>query len=204
MELKLLAAKGSPKDVKVSDVVFGSDFNEALIHQVITAYRAAGRSGSKAQKTRAEVSGGGIKPWRQKGTGRARAGTIRSPIWRKGGVTFAARPRDFSQKVNKKMYKTALRSILAELARQDRLVLVEDFKIEEPKTRNVVSQLKNYKLDDVLLVTEKIDKNLYLATRNLKTTAVCDVANINPVELIGFEKVMLTLAAVKKLEEWLG
>lgn len=205
MELRVITSAGKEKEaIKVSDAVFAKKFNEDLVHQVITAYRAAGRSGTKAQKTRAEVSGGGIKPWRQKGTGRARAGTTRSPIWRKGGVTFAAKPRNFEQKVNKKMLKNAMRSIFGELARSERLVLIEDFKVSEPKTKNFAEQLKNCNVSDVLVVTEKLDDNLYLAARNLPTAAVCDVASLNPVALVAFNKVMLTLAAVKKLEEWLG
>ena len=205
MELSVLkpgnAAAGT---VSVSDVAFAREYNEDLVHQVVTAYMAGARQGTRAQKTRAEVAGGGKKPWRQKGSGRARAGTIRSPIWRSGGVTFAARPQDHSQKVNRKMYRAALRSIMSELARQDRLVVVESMELEAPKTKLLVKQLGEYGLDSVLIVSAEVGENLYLAARNLHKVDVRDVDGIDPVSLIGHEKVMITVDAVKKFEEMLG
>ena len=192
------------KAIDVSETTFGRQFNEALVHQVVVAYMAGARQGTKAQKTRSEANGGGRKPWRQKGTGRARAGTIRSPIWRGGGVTFAAKPRDFSQKVNKKMYRGAMQSILSELIRQDRLVVTEDFSVDAPKTKQVSERLKQFGLENVLIVVEDVDENLYLATRNLRNVDVIDVQGVNPVNLIGFEKVLFTVGALKKAEEMLG
>jgi len=190
--------------VSVSDVAFAREYNEDLVHQVVTAYMAGARQGTRAQKNRAAVAGGGKKPWRQKGTGRARAGTIRSPIWRSGGVTFAAQPQDHSQKVNRKMYRAALRSIMSELARQDRLVVVESIDLEAPKTKLLVKQLGEYGLDNVLIVSAEVGENLYLAARNLHKVDVRDVDGIDPVSLIGHEKVVVTVAAVKKFEEMLG
>lgn len=190
--------------IQVSDAVFGADFKENLVHQVVNAFMAAARSGTKAQKTRSEVSGGGIKPYRQKGTGRARQGTIRSPIFRTGGVTFAAKPRDYSQKVNRKMYRGAIRSILSELLRQDRLVVVDSFTIDEPKTKAVMAKLKELGLKDVLIVTDALDHNLLLATRNVYGVDVCEPQDINPVALVGFEKILVTAAALKQLEERLA
>jgi large subunit ribosomal protein L4 len=190
--------------VSVSDVAFAREYNEDLVHQVVTAYMAGARQGTRAQKTRSEVAGGGKKPWRQKGSGRARAGTIRSPIWRSGGVAFAARPQDHSQKVNRKMYRAALRSIMSELARQDRRVVVESLDLEAPKTKLLVKQLGEYGLDSVLIVSSEVGENLYLAARNLHKVDVRDVDGIDPVSLIGHEKVMITVAAVKKFEEMLG
>ncbi len=206
MELKIsVPGKADAKNtLKVSDEVFGQKFNSALVHQVVTACRAAARQGSKKQKTRAEVSGGGAKPWRQKGTGRARAGTSRSPIWRSGGVTFAARPRQFDQKVNKKMYHGAVRSILSELARQDRLIIVEDFAVMAPKTRELIAKLADYNLKEALLVVNSTDENLQLAARNLSKVYICQPNEISLVDLIGFEKVLMTVPAVKRFEEWLG
>ncbi|MEY3006865.1 MAG: hypothetical protein RI942_1207 [Pseudomonadota bacterium] len=205
MELSVVkpgnAAAGT---VAVSEATFAREYNEALVHQVVTAYLAGARQGTRAQKTRSEVAGGGKKPWRQKGTGRARAGTIRSPIWRSGGTTFAAKPQDHSQKVNKKMYRAAMRSILSELARTDRLVVVESFDVEAPKTKMLVEQLKGYGVDNVLIIANEIDKNLYLAARNLHKVDVSDVEGIDPVSLIAFEKVMVTVDAVKKFEEALA
>lgn len=195
---------GAAGTVQVSDVAFAREFNEDLVHQVVTAYLAGARQGTRAQKTRSEVSGGGKKPWRQKGTGRARAGTIRSPIWRSGGVTFAARPQDHSQKVNKKMYRAALQSILSELARQDRLVVVESFELEEPKTKLLVKALGDYGLENALVVSEEVTENLYLASRNLHKVDVRDVSGVDPVSLIAFEKVVMTVSALKKFEEMLG
>jgi len=190
--------------VSVSDVAFAREYNEDLVHQVVTAYLAGARQGTRAQKTRSDVRGGGKKPWRQKGTGRARAGTIRSPIWRSGGVTFAARPQDHSQKVNRKMYRAALRSIMSELARQDRLVVVESMELEAPKTKLLAKQLGDYGLDNVLIVSAEVGENLYLAARNLHKVDVRDVDGIDPVSLIGHEKVVVTVDAVKKFEEVLG
>ncbi len=190
--------------LQVSDAVFGADFKEALVHQVVTAYMAGARAGTKAQKNRSAVSGGGKKPYRQKGTGRARAGTIRSPLWRGGGVTFAAKPRSYAQKVNKKMYRGALRSILSELVRQERLVVVDSFGVDAPKTRQLVGKLKELGLDDVLIVTEQADENLYLAARNLYHVDVRDSDELDPVSLVGYEKVLMTTEALKKIEERLA
>lgn len=192
----------STNTLPVSDVVFGAEYNEALIHQVVTAYMAAGRAGTKAQLTKGEVSGGGKKPWKQKGTGRARAGSIRSPLWRGGGKTHAAIPRDHSQKVNRKMYRGAIRSIVAELARKGHLVVAEQFTVDAIKTKDLVTRLKELG-QDVLIVTGELDKNLYLSARNLPHVAVCDVEALNPLTLLQHEKVLLTTDAVKKLEAWL-
>jgi large subunit ribosomal protein L4 len=190
--------------VEVSDANFAKEFNEDLVHQVVTAYLAGARQGTRAQKNRAAVSGGGKKPWRQKGTGRARAGTIRSPIWRSGGVTFAAQPQDHTQKVNKKMYRAAMRSILSELARQERLVVVDELAIKEPKTKLLVKMLGGLGLDSALLVSEEISANLYLASRNLHKVNVVDVEGVDPVSLVGADKVIITVPALKKFEELLG
>lgn len=190
--------------VTVSEVAFGKEFNEPLVHQVVTAYMAAGRQGSKAQKTRSEVRGGGKKPWRQKGTGRARAGTIRSPLWRSGGVTFAAKPRDFEQKVNRKMYRGAMRCILSELVRQDRLVVVDAFDVAEPKTKSLVAKLNTLGVQSALIVAGEVSENLYLASRNLPRVDVCDVQAADPVSLIAHEKVVVTVDALKKIEELLA
>jgi len=190
--------------IEVCERTFGGEFNETLVHQAVVAYMAGGRQGSKKQKTRSEVSGGGKKPWRQKGTGRARAGTIRSPIWRGGGATFAARPQDHSQKLNKKMYRAAMRSILSELVRQDRLVVVEDFSVEAPKTKALLGKLDTLGLQDVLIVSENVEQNLYLAARNLPHVDVRDVQASDPVSLIAYDKVLMTVSAVKKFEEMLG
>ncbi|NLD13640.1 MAG: 50S ribosomal protein L4 [Gammaproteobacteria bacterium] len=190
--------------IDVCERTFGAEFNETLVHQAVVAYMAGGRQGSKKQKTRAEVSGGGRKPWRQKGTGRARAGTTRSPIWRSGGVTFAARPQDHSQKLNKKMYRAAMRSILAELVRQDRLVVVEELAIAAPKTKELLSKLNALQLNDVLIVSDAVEENLYLAARNIPHVDVRDVQGTDPVSLIAYEKVLMTVSAVKKFEELLG
>ncbi|MEP1471834.1 MAG: 50S ribosomal protein L4 [Halieaceae bacterium] len=190
--------------VSVSDVAFAREYNEDLVHQVVTAYMAGARQGTRAQKNRAAVSGGGKKPWRQKGTGRARAGTIRSPIWRSGGVTFAAQPQDHSQKVNRKMYRAALRSIMSELARQERLVVVESLDLEQPKTKLLAQQLGEYGVDNVLIIGTEVGENLYLASRNLHKVDVRDVDGVDPVSLIAYDKVMVTVDAVKKFEEMLG
>ena len=190
--------------VAVSEANFAREYNEALVHQVVTAYLSGARQGTRAQKTRSEVAGGGKKPWRQKGTGRARAGTIRSPIWRSGGVTFAAKPQDHSQKVNRKMYRAAMRSILSELARTDRLMIVETLDVEQPKTKLLVETLKGYGVDNVLIVADSVDKNLYLASRNLHKVDVRDVEGADPVSLIAYDKVMITVDAVRKFEEALA
>jgi len=190
--------------VSVSEATFAREYNEALVHQVVTAYLAGARQGTRAQKNRSAVAGGGRKPWRQKGTGRARAGTIRSPIWRSGGVTFAASPQDHSQKVNKKMYRAAMRSILSELARTERLLVVESFDVEQPKTKLLVEQLKGFGVDNVLIVANEVDQNLYLASRNLHKVDVCDVDAVDPVSLVAFDKVMVTVEALKKFEEALA
>lgn len=198
-----LPISGSKKKITLEDTVFGSEFNEPLIHQVVTAYLAAGRAGTKAQKTRAEVSGGGIKPWKQKGTGRARAGTIRGPLWRTGGRTFAAKPRCYQQKVNKKMFKGALKSILSELIRQDRLLVVNAFQIDTPKTKTVIQKLRDLKLDGkILIVLESIEENVYLAARNLPHVEVRDViaSAADPVSLVNTDKLVITEGAMKQLE----
>jgi len=198
MELKLAFDNST---IAVADTVFGCEFKEPLIHQVVAAYLAGARAGTKAQKTRAEVRGGGAKPWKQKGTGRARAGTIRSPLWRGGGIVFAAKPRSFAQKVNKKMYRVASRSILSELIRQERLIVVNDFTVASNKTKELVQQLNKMDLKQVLIVVENVEKNLHLAARNLYRVGVVDVEGINPVSLIGFDKVLITVPALRKLEE---
>jgi len=203
MELQVQNASGENK-LSVSEATFGREFNETLIHQVVVAFMAAGRAGTRSQKTRAEVRGGGRKPWRQKGTGRARAGTIRSPLWRSGGKVFAAKPQDHSQKVNKKMYRAAIRSILSELIRQDRLIVAESFDVDEPKTRALVGKLKELDLDNVLIVTEDVTESLYLSARNLPQVDVRDTAALDPVSLVGFDKVLVTVPALRRIEEWLA
>ena len=200
MKLKL-AGSGS---VEVAETAFGVEFNEALVHQVVSAYLAGARAGTKAQKNRSAVRGGGIKPWRQKGTGRARAGTIRSPIWVGGGRAFAAKPRDHGQKVNKKMYRSALRSVFSELVRQERLLVVEQLSLEAPKTRLLAEQLERMGGSDVLILNEAFDENLFLAARNLPHVGVCDVASVDPLVLIRFDKLLLTLPALKRIEERLS
>ncbi len=190
--------------VELSEVAFGRDFNEALVHQVVTAYLAGARQGTRAQKNRAEVSGGGKKPFRQKGTGRARAGSIRSPIWRGGGKAHAAVPQNWEQKVNRKMYRGAMQCILAELVRQDRLLLVDEFTVSAPKTKELVEKLKVMGVDNALIVTDAVDENLYLAARNLPNVAVIDTAAIDPVSLIGYDRVLMSVPAAKKLEVELG
>lgn len=190
--------------VELSDTAFGREFNEALVHQVVTAYLAGARQGSRAQKTRAEVSGGGKKPWRQKGTGRARAGSIRGPIWRGGGRAFAAKPQDWSQKVNRKMYRGAMQCILAELVRQDRLVLVEDIKMPTPKTKELVSKLAELDAPRALIVTNEVDENLYLAARNIPYVNVLGTNEVDPVSLIAFDKVIMSVDAAKQFEEALA
>lgn len=198
-----LQVKGG-EALSVNEGTFGREFNEPLIHQVVTAYMAGGRAGTKAQKTRTEVQGGGRKPFRQKGTGRARAGSIRSPLWRGGGVIFASKPRDHSQKVNRKMYQGALRSILSELARQERLVVVPEFELETLKTKDLANKLAEHELTDVLIVTTEVTENLYYASRNLPRVEVCDVTGIDPVSLLRHSHVLMTVDAVRAVEEWLA
>jgi large subunit ribosomal protein L4 len=201
MDLQL---HNSKEKITVSDAVFAADYKESLVHQLVTAYMAVGRAGTKAQKNRAAVSGGGAKPWRQKGTGRARAGTIRSPLWRSGGVTFAAQPRDYTQKVNRKMYRSGIRSILSELARQERLVVVEDITVDAPKTKQLLGKLSDLGVSKTLIVTETGDEKLYLSARNLPHVEVSDVAGLNPVNLVRYEHVVVTVGAVRAIEEWLS
>jgi len=201
MDLQL---HNSKEKITVSDAVFAADYKESLVHQLVTAYMAASRAGTKAQKNRSAVSGGGAKPWRQKGTGRARAGTIRSPIWRSGGVTFAAQPRDYTQKVNRKMYRSGIRSILSELARQDRLVVVEDITVDAPKTKQLLGKLADLGVSKTLIVTETGDEKLYLSARNLPHVEVSDVAGLSPVNLVRYEHVVITVGAVRAIEEWLS
>ncbi|MEC7187733.1 MAG: 50S ribosomal protein L4 [Pseudomonadota bacterium] len=205
MELALaLPGNETGEKISLSDETFGREYNEPLVHQSVVTYLAGARQGSVQQKTRSEVRGGGRKPWRQKGTGRARSGTIRSPIWRSGGVTFAARPQDFSKKLNKKMYRGAMQCILSELIRQDRLIVVNEFAVESHKTKDLVTKLKDYDLDNVLIVSDQIEENLYLAARNLHKVDVLDVSGLDPVSLIGFDKVLITVPALKKAEEMLS
>jgi large subunit ribosomal protein L4 len=204
MELNIATPEGSKGTVSVSDLTFGREFNQDLVHQAVVAYMSAGRQGTKAQKNRSDVSGGGRKPWRQKGTGRARAGSIRSPLWRSGGTTFAARPRDYEQKLNKKMYRAALRCILSELNRQERLVVVESFDVDSPKTKSLVQKLAQYNLNEVLIISEDVGENLYLAARNLHKVEVRDAQGLDPVSLIRFEKVVVTVSALKQIEEALA
>jgi len=207
MKLKLVnagSAGSAGSEVQVSDATFGRDFNEALVHQVVTAYRAAGRAGTKAQKTRAEVRGGGKKPWAQKGTGQARVGSIRSPIWVGGGRAFAARPRDFTQKVNRKMYRGAMRAIFSELIRQDRLVVTAALELDAPKTRLLVEKLKSLTLENVLIVVEAFEEKLFLAARNLPHVDVVPAAAVDPLSLARHEKVLVTVGALKMLEERLA
>ena len=190
--------------ISLSDEAFGRDFNEPLVHQTVVTFLAGSRQGSVKQKNRSEVRGGGRKPWRQKGTGRARAGTIRSPIWRSGGVTFAARPRDYSKKLNRKMYRGAMQCILSELIRQDRLTVVNEFSVESHKTKELIAKLREFDLSNVLIVTDQVERNLYLAARNLHRVNVLDSSGLDPVSLIDFENVLITVAALKKLEEMLA
>ena len=203
MELKSVEGQAQ---VVVSDAAFGAPFNEALVHQLVTAYLAGGRAGTRAQKTRSDVSGGGAKPWKQKGSGRARAGTIRSPLWRHGGVTFAARPQDYGQKLNRKMYRAGMRSILSELARQDRLQVADSIAISEPRTKALLAQLKQWNVGPdarVLLVVESNSDALQLAARNLYRVRICEAARVNPVSLVGAEHVVVERGALAVLEGWL-
>ena len=202
MKLQLHGAAG--KDLQVSETAFGREFNEGLVHQVVTAYLAAGRAGTKAQKNRSAVRGGGAKPWRQKGTGRARAGTIRSPIWVGGGRAFAAAPRSYAQKVNRKMYRAAMRSLVSELIRRDRLTIIESLEIAEPRTKLMVSKLKELGVDNALIVVEACEENIFLAARNLPHVEVLEVTALDPVSLLRYERVVMTVAAVRRLEEKLA
>jgi len=205
MELTLhKTGAGKAGKITVTDVVFGQKFNEALVHQVLVAYMNGGRAGTKSQKTRAEVRGGGKKPWKQKGTGRARVGTIRSPLWRGGGVTFAARPRDFSQKINRKMYRGALRSILSELVRQERLCCIEQFDLDAPKTAGAKAFLKGLGLQQALIITDEVTPNAHLATRNLHGVSVIDTTELNPQSLVAHDNIVITRAAINKVEAWLS
>ena len=203
MELQMHKTAGS-QSITLSDAAFGYEFNESLVHQVVTAFMAGGRAGTKAQKTRAMVRGGGKKPRPQKGSGQARAGSIRSPLWRGGGKTFAAVPRDHSQKVNRKMYQGALRAIVSELVRQDRVVVLPEFGLSAPKTKELAGKLKDLGLKNVLIVTENVDEKLYLASRNLHGVEVRDATGLDPVSLIGFEKVLFTVPSIRRVEEWLA
>jgi len=203
MELQMHKTAGS-QSITLSDVAFGYEFNESLVHQVVTAFLAGGRAGTKAQKTRAMVRGGGKKPRPQKGSGQSRAGSIRSPLWRGGGKTFAAVPRDHSQKVNRKMYTGALRAIVSELVRQDRVVVLPEFGVSAPKTKELAGKLKDLGLNNVLIVTENVDEKLYLASRNLPGVEVRDASGLDPVSLIGFEKVLFTVPSIRRVEEWLA
>ena len=203
MKIELLS-NSKNKDISISNEVFSKEFNESLVHQAVVSFMAAARQGSAKQKNRSEVRGGGKKPYRQKGTGRARAGTIRSPLWRGGGVTFAARPRDFSKKINKKMYRAAIKSIFSELVRQNRLVAIEKPVLEKPKTKEIANFLKEFSLSKVLIIIDKLDMNLYLSARNIPNVDVITVKEINPVNLIKSHKVAVTSEALKQIEEWIN
>ncbi|HRE53788.1 MAG TPA: 50S ribosomal protein L4 [Candidatus Competibacter sp.] len=208
MELQIKSASGAAAgQLSVADETFTRPFNEALVHQVVVAYLAGGRAGTRGQKTRAEVRGGGSKPWRQKGTGRARAGSSRSPLWRGGGVTFAARPQDHSQKVNRKMYRAAMRAIFSELLRQDRLQVVDKLEMADIKTKAMMAQLQSLGVADqrrVLLVSEDVDLNVYLSSRNLRNVAISDVIGLDPVGLVGSDAVVMTAGAMRRVGEWLA
>jgi large subunit ribosomal protein L4 len=204
LALALPGKKTGKEKISLSDRSFSREYNEPLVHQMVVTYMAGTRQGTVKQKTRSEVRGGGRKPWRQKGTGRARAGTIRSPIWRSGGVTFAAKPQDYSKKLNKKMYRGAMQCILSELIRQDRLIVVNEFTVESHKTKDLVNKLKEFELDNVLIISDQVQQNLYLAARNLHKVDALDVSGLDPVSLIGFEKVLITVSALKKVEEILS
>lgn len=205
MQVALVTKNGSNQELQLSETVFGCRFNEPLVHQVVTAYLAGGRQGTRAQKNRAAVSGGGKKPWKQKGMGRARAGTIRSPLWRSGGVTFASTTQDFSQKVNKKMYRAAMRSICSELLRQGRLMVLDSFELKNAKTRDLVVKLQELNVDQkALIVLEEVNETIYLAARNLHKVELTDVEAINPVDLIHYEKILITAPALKQIEELLA
>ncbi len=205
MQVALLTKNGANQELQLSETVFGCRFNEPLVHQVVTAYLAGGRQGTRAQKNRSAVRGGGRKPWKQKGMGRARAGTIRSPLWRSGGVTFAASKQDFSQKINKKMYRLAIRSICSELLRQNRFIVLESFELETAKTRDLLAKLSEFKIEQkVLIVLEEVNETIYLAARNLPNVELMDVEAINPLNLIHSQKILITAAALKQIEELLA
>jgi len=189
------------KNLDLADSAFGVPYNEALVHQVVNAVLSGGRAGTKAQKNRSQASGGGAKPWKQKGTGRARAGTIRRPIWVGGGRTFAAKPQDHSQKVNRKMYQAAMRSILSELFRQKRVVVTDSINIKQPKTKDLLKILNKNNLTDVLMVSEAFDENLFLSARNVKNVGICNAGSITPVILMKHEKILITVSALKLIEE---
>ena len=201
MKIELLSSTKN-QDINISDNAFSKDFNESLVHQAVVSFMAGSRQGTSKQKTRSEVRGGGKKPYRQKGTGRARAGTIRSPLWRGGGVTFAATPRDYSKKINKKMYRAAIRSIFSELLRQGRLVAIEQPVLEKPKTKEINNFLNEFSLSKVLIITDELDINLYLSARNIPNVDIITVREINPVNLLKAQKVAVTADAFKKIEEW--
>ena len=203
MKIELLS-NSKNKDISISNEVFSKEFNESLVHQAVVSFMAGARQGSAKQKNRSEVRGGGKKPYRQKGTGRARAGTIRSPLWRGGGVTFAARPRDFSKKINKKMYRAAIKSIFSELVRQNRLVAIEKPVLKKPKTKEIANFLKEFALSKVLIIIDELDMNLYLSARNIPNVDVITVKEINPVNLIKSHKVAVTSEALKQIEEWIN
>ena len=200
MSVQIPSAKAGGASLDVSDKVFGREFNEPLVHQLVVAYLAAGRSGTKRQKTRSEVSGGGAKPWKQKGSGRARAGTTRSPVWRTGGVTFAARPRSYEQKLNKKMYRAAMRSIYSELLRQGRIMIIDNPALAEPKTKLLIGKLGELGFAKGLIIVDEVDRNLVLAARNIPNVEVCEAAKVNPIALVGSETVVITAEAAKKVE----
>ena len=202
MKIELLSSTKN-QDINISDNAFSKDFNESLVHQAVVSFMAGSRQGTSKQKTRSEVRGGGKKPYRQKGTGKARAGTIRSPLWRGGGVTFAATPRDYSKKINKKMYRAAIRSIFSELLRQGRLVAIEQPVLEKPKTKEIANFLKEFSLSKVLIITDELDVNLYLSSRNIPNVDIITVREINPVNLLKAQKVAVTAEAFKKIEEWI-
>ena len=202
MKIELLSSTKN-QDINISENAFSKDFNESLVHQAVVSFLAGSRQGSSKQKTRSEVRGGGKKPYRQKGTGRARAGTIRSPLWRGGGIAFAATPRDYSKKINKKMYRAAIRSIFSELLRQGRLVAIEKPVLEKPKTKEIANFLKEFSLSKVLIITDELDVNLYLSARNIPNVDIITVREINPVNLLKAQKVAVTADAFKKIEEWI-
>lgn len=201
MDLQL---HNSKEVVAVNDAVFAVDYNETLVHQLVTAYLAGARSGTKAQKNRSAVRGGGAKPWAQKGTGRARAGTSRSPLWRSGGVTFAAQPRNYEQKLNKKMYRAGVRSIVSELSRQNRIIVVDDIAVDSAKTKSLVAKLKDLGVEKTLIITETGDENLYLSARNIPYVEVSDVDGLSPVNLMRYDHVVATVGAIRAIEEWLS
>lgn len=203
MEIQVMTESGEPSgtSLTVCDGAFDRAFNESLVHQVVVAYLAGGRSGTKAQRSRSDVRGGGAKPWRQKGTGRARAGTSRSPIWRSGGVTFAARPRNHDQKVNRKMYRAAMRAIVSQLLRDERILVVDEFAVTAPKTKELAGKLGALELSQALVVTDQVDEALYLASRNLPGVSVVDADGVDPVSLLQFDKIVMTAGAIKRLDE---